>query len=105
VPKLSYENELPSSEEFQKALAQAIASTNPVDDLLELANELWEYEQKYQMTSADFYERYQAGSLDDELQHQVEWVATYDFFLKTKRRLESALMRSAIQPELSEPVP
>jgi hypothetical protein len=87
MPKLSYKNELPSPEEFQKALAQAIANTNPVDDLLELAGDLWQYEQKYQLTSADFYEKYQAGSLDDELQHCIEWAATYDFFLQTKRKL------------------
>ena len=54
------------------------------------------------MSSADFYEKYQAGSLDDELQHCLEWVATYDFFMKTKRKLEVALMRAAIQPELLE---
>jgi hypothetical protein len=103
VPKLFYENELPSSDEFQKALAQAMSNTNPVDDLLELANDLWEFEQKYRMSSAEFYEKYQAGSLDDELQHCIEWVATYDFFIKTKRKLEAALMRAAIQPELPEP--
>lgn len=100
MPKLNYKNELPSPEEFQKALAQAIANTNPVDDLLELAGDLWNYEQKYQLTSTDFYEQYQAGSLDDELQHCVEWAATYDFFLQTKRKLEAALMRAA----LTEPV-
>ncbi len=103
MPKLTYENELPSADKFQKALAEAMANTNPVDDLLELANDLWEFEQKYQMPSADFHEKYQTGSLDDELQHCIEWVATYDFFIKTKRKLEAALMRAAVQPELVEP--
>ena len=103
MPKLTYENELPPSDEFQKALAEAMANTNPVDDLLQLANDLWEFEQKYQMPSADFYEQYQTGSLEDELQHCIEWVATYDFFMKTKRKLEAALMRAAVQPELLEP--
>jgi hypothetical protein len=103
LPLLVYENELPSLDEFQKALAQAMSATNPVDDLLELANDLWEFEQKYRMSSVEFYEKYQAGSLDDELQHCLEWVATYDFFVKTKRKLEAALMRAASQPELPEP--
>ncbi|MCB9079885.1 MAG: hypothetical protein H6631_19950 [Anaerolineaceae bacterium] len=85
MSKLTYENELPPTDEFQKVLAEAMANTNPVDDLLELANNLWEFEQKYQMLSADFYEKYQTGSLNDELQHCTEWVATYDFFIKTKR--------------------
>ncbi len=103
MPKLTFKDKLPSPDEFQKALAQAMANTNPVDDLLELANELWDFEQKYKMASADFYKKYQAGLLDDELQHCIEWVATYDFFIKTKRKLEAALMRAAIQPELPEP--
>ena len=41
MPKLTFKDRLPSPDEFQKALAQAMANTNPVDDLLELANELW----------------------------------------------------------------
>lgn len=96
MPKLTYENGLPSVDEFQEALAEARANTNPVDDLLELANDLWEFEQEYQMPSADFYEKYQTGLLNDELQHCTEWAVTYDFFLKTKRKLEAALMRTAI---------
>lgn len=80
MPKLTYQSALPSPDEFQKELAQAIENTNPIDDLLELANQLWEYEQKYQMSSADFYKEYQAGLLDDELQHCLEWVTIYDFF-------------------------
>lgn len=105
MPNLTYENELPPSDEFQKALAEAMANTNPVDYLLELANDLWEFEQKYQLPSAEFYEKYQTGSLNDELQHCTEWVVTYDFFVKTKRKLEAALMRAAVQPELLEPAP
>ena len=104
MPRLTFKDKLPSPDEFKKALAQAMANTNPVDDLLELANQLWDFEQKYQMSSVDFYEKYEAGLLDDELQHCIEWVATYDFFIKTKRKLEAALMRAAVQPELLEPV-
>ncbi len=102
MPKLIFKNQLPSTEEFQKLLAQAMAETNPVDDLLELSHTLREYEQKYQLSSVDFYEKYQAGALDDELQHCVEWAVTYEFFLKTKRQLEMALMRVAVQPQFVE---
>ena len=66
---------------------------------------VWGFEflhlQKYQMRSADFYKKYQAGSLEDELQHCLEWVTTYDFFLKTKRKLETALMRAAVQSQFT----
>ena len=97
MPRLSPSNE------FKKALTDAMVNTNPVDDLLELANNLWKFEQKHQMSSADFYEKFQTGSLEDELQHSIEWVATYDFFIKTKRKLETALMRAAVQLEIPEP--
>ncbi len=96
---------LPSSEEFRRRLAQAMSMANPVDDLLELAGRLHEYEEKYRMSSAEFYRRYQAGTLDDELQHCVDWAATYDLFIKTRRLVEATLMRAAIQPELSGVTP
>ena len=91
-----------SSEEFRRELAQAFASANPVDDLLTLSKQLNEYEQKYEMSSAAFYQQYQAGLLDDTLQHCMEWAAVYDLFQKTKRVLEAALMRTAVQAELTE---
>jgi hypothetical protein len=54
------------------------------------------------MTSKNFYLRYQAGVLNDELQHCLEWVAAYDAFVETKRLLEATLMRAAIQPAFDE---
>lgn len=102
MPELAFDSGLPSSDEFRQALAQAITMANPIDDLLELANRLREYEQQYNMTSADFYQHYQAGTLDEELQHCTEWAAVYDLFVKTRRMVEATLMRVAIQPELSE---
>jgi hypothetical protein len=105
MPRLNFKDKLPPEGEFQKALSAAMAQSNPVTDLLELANDLWEFEQKYQLSSADFYEQYQAGSLDDELQHCTEWAITYDLFMKTRRKVEAALMRTAIQPEFATPMP
>ncbi|HID53667.1 MAG TPA: hypothetical protein EYP41_16740 [Anaerolineae bacterium] len=91
MPELIYKDKLPPPEEFTKAVSSAWVSSNPVEDLLVLANQLWAFEQEYQMLSADFYEKYQAGLLEDELQHCFEWSAAYDFFIETKRLVESAL--------------
>lgn len=102
MTELTFKNNLPSSDEFRQALAQAMAMTNPVDDLLELSERLREYEHKYHMSSDDFYQRYQAGTLDEELQHCIDWAALYDMFLKTRRVLEATLMRAAMLPELGE---
>ena len=102
MSELTFKSGLPSSDEFRRALNEAIAMTNPIDDLLELADRLRGYEQKYNRSSADFYRDFQAGTLDDELQHHTEWAAVYDLFAKTKRIIEATLMRAAIQPGLSE---
>jgi len=102
MAELTFMNGLPALGEFRQTLAQAMAMTNPVDDLLELSARLYEFEQKYVMSSDDFYQRYQAGTLDDALQHCVEWAAVYDLFLKTRRMLEATLMRAAMLPELEK---
>ncbi len=85
-----------TSEEFRQQLLDAMLSANPVDDLLELWEELRTFERKYGMTSEEFYEAYKAGSLPEELQHCVEWAATYHMFSKLKHRVESALMQAAV---------
>ncbi|MGB0389385.1 MAG: hypothetical protein ACPGWR_31565 [Ardenticatenaceae bacterium] len=102
MPKLTYKGSLPPREEFRQSLAQAIADTNPVDDLLQLSGQLREYEQTHQLSSADFFQKYQAGTLDEPLQHCAEWAATYNLFMKIKRTLEATLMRAAIYPEREE---
>ena len=103
MPGISYQGRLPPLGEFQRSLAKAMANANPVDDLIELANGLWQFEEQYQLPSADFYSAYQAGALDDELQHCIQWAATYETFVQTKRKLESALMRAVVQLETLDP--
>jgi hypothetical protein len=103
VSSITYQGELPPPDEFQKQLTEAMTNANPVDDLIALANRLWQFEERHQRTSSDFYSAYQTGSLDDELQHNIEWAATCEAFLTIKRKLESVLMRAVIQPEMLEP--
>jgi hypothetical protein len=83
MPELTFKGGLPSQAVFYQVLAEAITAANPVDDLWILAAQLHEYEQKNGMPSASFHSRFEAGALDDALQHATEWAATYDLFLKT----------------------
>jgi hypothetical protein len=99
MPKLTFKNGLPPPEEFREALSRAISEANPLDDLLMLSHDLSAYEEKYGMPSEEFYAKYQAGVLDDELQHCMEWVSAYKLFMKIRHRLESALIRTALYPE------
>ncbi len=84
MSELTFENGLPRSDEFRSALAQTIAESNPLDDLLELAEELGAYERQYGMSAEEFYAKYQAGLSGDEL-HWMEWAATYELFMENKR--------------------
>lgn len=99
MAKLSYTKEtMPkSSEEFQRDLAEAIAKSNPIDHLLELAAELRCYEEKYGMASDDFYRRFKSGELGDDFDF-FGWSARFRMYTNTRRAIESALMRAAVLP-------
>ncbi len=71
---------LPTPEEFERILKEAMGKSSPVDELLEVAEELREYEQKHGMTSDEFYEQFRQGTLDDELQHCIGWAAAFESF-------------------------
>ena len=99
MPKLTYShNNLPSPESFRKQLAEAMAQSNPLDDLLELSLELREIENKRGMTSKDFYEQYQQGKMGDD-EESVQWAIRYRAYLELKKRVELALMRQAVWGE------
>jgi len=96
MPVLTYtEGNIPTSEQFRKDLEDASKRANPVDDLTELVEALQEFEREYGLDSADFYKQFQAGQLDDELQHCMEWAALYDAYLRTRKVLKLALIQSA----------
>jgi hypothetical protein len=48
------------------------------------------YEQRYQMSSADFYVRYQKGEMGDSVDF-VEWAGDYQHYLEIKDELERRL--------------
>ncbi|MBI3957253.1 MAG: hypothetical protein HY328_00490 [Chloroflexi bacterium] len=99
MPTLSYTHEtMPkSSEEFQRQLAEAIANSNPIDDLLELAADLRCFEEKYGMASDEFYRRFKAGELGDDFDF-FDWSSCFRMYTKTRRAIEYALMRAAVLP-------
>jgi len=89
MPLLTYTQEnLPTPTEFRADLDRVAEMANPIDDLC--------------MPSSKFYQLFQEGVLDEELQHCFSWFATYDIYLKEKRTLEATLMRAALQTTLLE---
>jgi hypothetical protein len=64
--------------------------TSPVEALAALIRSLVAYEQRYQMSSADFYVRYQKGEMGDTIDF-VEWAGDYQHYLEIKDELERRL--------------
>jgi hypothetical protein len=69
---------------------QRTAYASPVDALAALIRSLVAYEQRYQMSSADFYARYQKGEMGDSAD-VVEWAGDYQHYLELKDELEQKL--------------
>jgi hypothetical protein len=63
---------------------------SPVEALAALIRSLVAYEQRYQMSSADFYARYQRGEMGDSTD-VVEWAGDYQHYLELKDELEQKL--------------
>ncbi len=89
------QDNLPTPEKFRQLLLEAMVDSNPVDELLELAEELGEYERWYKLCSEEFYKRYQQGEMGDE-REIMHWAMLYGAFIEHKSRIEIALMREAI---------
>lgn len=88
----------PSVADFQAMLHETMSTANPIDDLLMLTEKLHVYERQHDISSSAFFAAYERGELPEVLLHEVAWAATYDMFLRLKRRLEATLMRAALEP-------
>ena len=64
---------------------------SPVEAIAALIRSLVVYEQRYQMSSADFYVRYQQGGMGDAAEF-VEWAGDYQHYLQLKEEVEEKLV-------------
>jgi len=61
--------------------------TSPVEALAALIRTLVAYEQRFQISSADFYARYQKGDMGDAADF-VEWAGDYQHYAQLKQENE-----------------
>jgi hypothetical protein len=73
---------------------QRIEYQSPLDALIAITKRLSLYENRQQMTSAEFFDRYNRGELPDDLE-MVEWVADYRQFLGLRQDVEQRLQNAA----------
>ena len=67
---------------------------SPVDALVALVQTLVTYEQRYRMTSAQFFAKYKDGRLEDSADF-VEWAGHYQHYLGLVQELKSRLKNVA----------
>jgi len=63
---------------------------SPVDALVVLLRALIAYEQRYQMSSSEFFNRYQEGKLGDSADF-IEWAGDYQHYLGLLQDLKAQL--------------
>ncbi|MEW5956820.1 MAG: hypothetical protein AB1801_03780 [Chloroflexota bacterium] len=76
-----------SGEELKQILKAALDKTSPLDDFIQIIKDLNQLEQHYQMTSEEFYPRFQRGELGDSLDF-IRWANRYEIYQETKAELE-----------------
>jgi len=62
-------------------------------ELQRLSARLAEYEQRYGMSSAEFYRRFRAGTMGDDLDF-VQWSAFWDMHQATQKRLDDLIKQA-----------
>ena len=70
---------------------QRTVYTSPIEALTALIRSLVAYEQRYQMSSPDFYTRYQRGEMGYKAE-MIEWAGDCQHYLQLKEELEQKLM-------------
>jgi hypothetical protein len=73
---------------------QCIEYQSPLDALIAITKRLSLYENRQQMTSAEFFDRYNRGELPDDLE-MLEWAADYHQFLGLRQDVEQRLQNVA----------
>jgi hypothetical protein len=67
-----------------------VTYTSAIDALDALLRSLAAYEQRYQMSSYEFYANYLSGKLGDSKDF-VEWAGDYQHYIELKHELEEKL--------------
>ncbi|MFB2978732.1 hypothetical protein [Microseira sp. BLCC-F43] len=78
-----------SSDLVERTLEKLIAHeiTTAQQEAGELKTELQAFEEKYQMSSEDFYQRFRLGEMGDAVDF-VEWSAFYQMWTSVQQRLK-----------------
>lgn len=91
MPTIEFnQNNQPSVAELRQLLQDAEENYDPIEELLHLERQLAQLEQAHDLTSVEFYRRYQAGEMGDDVAF-VAWAGRYRLYLRLKRTISNSL--------------
>ena len=70
-----------------KALREAAETTTPIDDLVELTRDMVRLEVKYNISSEEFYKKYNKGEMGDKMEI-IRWAGWYEMHKEIKGSLD-----------------
>jgi len=73
---------------------QTIQYDSAIDALVTIAKRLNSYEERFSLSSEEFYDKYTKGGLEDSIDF-VEWSNDYQHYLTIRRDLEKHLQNAA----------
>ena len=76
VVKLTEKNMPKSGKLLKEVLYQAIAKTSPLNDFIQIIKDLTIFEFKYKINSQNFFNRFQNGEMDDDIEF-IRWANKY----------------------------
>ena len=73
---------------------QRIEYDSPVDALVAIAKRLSVYEERYQMTSEEFFDKFSKGKSEDS-EDFIEWANDYQHYMAMRREIEAQIQHVA----------
>ncbi len=73
---------------------KTITYDSPLDALVSVTKRLSVLEERYRMTSEDFFHRYSAGEMEDSVDF-LEWSNAYEHYMAIRERIEKRLRHAA----------
>ena len=99
MPHLSYDaNSMPTPEEFRKALHEMMEQYDPVGDLLFVHRKLVLLEEKYGVSSEEFYRLFYEGKMGDD-PDMFGWAAYHREFTSLKSAISEAINQISSEPQ------
>ncbi|MBC8457201.1 MAG: hypothetical protein H8D67_04295 [Deltaproteobacteria bacterium] len=86
MPKVTIRSKEVSIKEARKMFREAVKQATPEVVLNELLKELKQFEQKFSMSTVEFYRQYRAGKMGDS-RDVMRWAAFYESYMNVVKTL------------------